>query len=1148
MSSYNYEKALSIEWNGELFILTVRKETSLNVDYLYSNDGLMWDKVNDLSNSPILNQKNPYNVKWTGTHFAMLGNIATSQGNTLLRSSDGYSFDPLFLDTNVSSLYDLETNLEFPHTISFPRNTTLALGGSPTDTNKISYSIDEGNTWFPSTNSNLVFENTALNASWNGKTWVAVGNGSNTIATSTDGIQWTGRGSYIFSTEGRSIVWSIEQTQWVAGGAGINSLAYSADGIYWLGVEGPAVLLETNDIVWNGSLWVATGVPIFTNSNSIAYSYDGKTWNHPEQTDLFDIEGIKINWNINHSFWTVIGNSSSTNQSYNMATSSDGIHWKMNYISDLSNIHNIFNHNNSFSTFYLQNNSTLITSSNLYSTLDLSSKIQTAKAIIYNGSQYLIGGNAVITSVDGKNWSQPTTITNMTQIHNFAWNHPYLGTPQIKPLTIALGEGNNTMAYSEDGLYWKGLGKTIFTTRGNRAFWNGTLWVAVGSGFFWVATSYDGIQWTGRDNNTMEEGYDIAWNGTVFVAVGEGSYTMAVSADGITWYGIPNANTLFPIKATSIVWTGKIWLAYGPDGNVTAYSDSQDAWIWQSTNPQNLIQVENAIHNRYLKPIVTKTNILFQTLSGEQNTYQVADLYGSLVGNTQLNNGYSTENILHGNSIITSSCFDGESLILTALNNKVYYINNHSLNTDLKIDLSINGIPIQQNISNNIYTSCYNGKRIIIGGTGGNVITYSSPLNESPDAQFYNSLNANSLFSSVYGLASNPGFGFLYIPNRIYFNPGDKVSVVGPKSYNPQINNSTISMNLYNSPVIKDVKLPSVILLLGLLGPTGSIGFSDQGDTGPTGLTGSKGTLGYTGICPYGDTGHTGETGHQGPTGYTGYTGLTGETGFTGYQGPSGPTGEIGHTGPTGMQGQTGPDGNILWILDNQHKITTNGNISIGTNIVNQVLNIDGNLNIQTFTALEKKIETNYSMNKLSVGKSINNINNTVLDISGNVLNTRMIIGNIQGSPPSLNKLWIQGDANIQNIKINQLIKYKREPEIIDNSYITIDYKKSDVFYIDTNNITQNYQCIIQNLPIIRLPNTIFTISLINDYGNSNPERFYCNKINIQGNVYTPLFNGGNPSSTFSYQTMTTKYIQNISILCIDSTITNIFSHSETFI
>jgi hypothetical protein len=63
--------------------------------------------------------------------------------------------------------------------------------------------------------------------------WVAVGSGTNSIAYSYDGINWTGLGFPVF-TSGIGIAWN--GTMWVATGDGTNSTAYSYDGINWTGV------------------------------------------------------------------------------------------------------------------------------------------------------------------------------------------------------------------------------------------------------------------------------------------------------------------------------------------------------------------------------------------------------------------------------------------------------------------------------------------------------------------------------------------------------------------------------------------------------------------------------------------------------------------------------------------------------------------------------------------------------------------------------------------------------------------------------------------------------------------------------------------------------------------------------------------------
>ena len=320
----SYEKQFSLEWNGKLFVLTIRNDTQLTSNYLYSYDGLNWSSATDLSNSAFLINKNPYNIKWTGTDYAMIGDLTTVGGNTILKSKTGIHYSAITTNT-ISPMFDLEANLEFPHTITFPRNITLALGGLSADSVKIAYSIDEGITWLPTTNSSAVFNTTVNNAVWNGKLWVAVGSANNTIATSTNGIDWVGRGSYIFTTEGFGIAWSNEQVQFIGAGSGTNALAYSYDGVYWMGL-GSSMLSVAYDVQWNGSIWVATGSPV-ANNKSIAYSYDGRTWLNPTQTNLFDIAGKKLSWN--GEFWMVVGSSTSSNSYYNIGISNDGIVWNM---------------------------------------------------------------------------------------------------------------------------------------------------------------------------------------------------------------------------------------------------------------------------------------------------------------------------------------------------------------------------------------------------------------------------------------------------------------------------------------------------------------------------------------------------------------------------------------------------------------------------------------------------------------------------------------------------------------------------------------------------------------------------------------------------------------------------------------------------
>jgi hypothetical protein len=358
MNASNYEKALSLDWNGKLFVLTVRNEIQNNTDYLYSYDGLNWTPKVDLSNSAILNQKNPYNVRWTGTTYAMVGNVTTSSGNTIVTSKDGTSFTSLSSNNPNRPLYDLESNLEFPHTILFPKNTILALGGVSNDTVKIYYSNDDGVNWTASTNSSSIFDVTANEAYWNGKMWVAVGSSVNTIATSKDGNTWIGRGNYLFERAGYTVYWSNEQVLWVAGGDGTNSFAYSSDGVYWMGT-GKIGLNIVYDLKWNGNIWVAAGTAL-TGNKTLAYSLDGKTWNTPTQMNLFDIQASKIVWN--GDMWIAIGKSTSGGGNYNLATSKDGIYWQMFYNTTISTLTDVLNTNSGI--YLLDSSNVSVTYSN----------------------------------------------------------------------------------------------------------------------------------------------------------------------------------------------------------------------------------------------------------------------------------------------------------------------------------------------------------------------------------------------------------------------------------------------------------------------------------------------------------------------------------------------------------------------------------------------------------------------------------------------------------------------------------------------------------------------------------------------------------------------------------------------------------------
>ena len=145
---------------------------------------------------------------------------------------------------------------------------------------------------------------------------------------------------------------------------------------------------------------------------------------------------------------------------------------------------------------------------------------------------------------------------------------------------LAAGQGSlNTLAYSYNGVRWFGLGKGVFTSGGAGAAFNGSLWVAVGSGTNSIATSVDGVTWTGIGAGPFSvAGAAVAWSGSLWVAVGAGTNSIAYSANGVTWTGV---GTGILTQGTGVAWNGSLWVATGFGANTVATSADGMTWTGQ---------------------------------------------------------------------------------------------------------------------------------------------------------------------------------------------------------------------------------------------------------------------------------------------------------------------------------------------------------------------------------------------------------------------------------------------------------------------------------------------------------------------------------------------------------------------------------------
>ncbi len=544
--NFNYDNAMSIDTDGNQFIMTIRNEISGPAHCRTSLDGIRWN-ICPLPNT-YLSPSNPYIVKWTGSRFVVGGDITRiSDGScVLLKSDTGTQFTPVPINLS-GQIYDIDIGGEYPHTVSFPLDTTLGLGGKTNDTYSIVYSHDRGKTWTPAQGSYSIFT-VARCACWIGTQWIAGGSGPNVFATSTDnGHTWVGRGgSHIFSTQVNEIAWSPELHMAVAVGKSAtqtNSIAYSYDGIYWTGCGATSFLVGVS-VAWNGSMWVAVGTTLDNGTMTGAYSYDGINWTTISGLSLASSNVTGVRWTNNQ--WNIYGDRY-IGMSYDALTWSyaDNIVWN-----------------------------------------------PTKPAPVYNGLYYLSPGYGqyIGLSIDNIYWytNAATFINGITSYISFAWNQCNQGVAEIQPITIAAGEGTHTLAYSINGIQWIGLGNSIFSIRGNAVAWNGEVWCAGGAGQHCLAYSYDGLQWIPCSivGSLFTQVYDIAWNGTVFVAVGEGPAKMAISNNGKEWSFV---SVPFTSYASSVSWTGRYWIAYGSGGTTTTISSSDKyARIWTPTPTPNM--------------------------------------------------------------------------------------------------------------------------------------------------------------------------------------------------------------------------------------------------------------------------------------------------------------------------------------------------------------------------------------------------------------------------------------------------------------------------------------------------------------------------------------------------------------------------------
>jgi hypothetical protein len=160
-----------------------------------------------------------------------------------------------------------------------------------------------------------------------------------------------------------------------------------------------------------------------------------------------------------------------------------------------------------------------------------------------------------------------------------------------KALPIVAGglAGDNTLAISDDGINWTGLGTDIFTGACHDIAYNGDMLVAVGessAGAGVLAHSYDGISWITDSSPLGGALYTVCWSSELKIWViggeplidGSDKYSTAFSYTG-TWWTAADDPTQFATACHNIAWDGEVFLATGILNDDPLYS-SVDGINW----------------------------------------------------------------------------------------------------------------------------------------------------------------------------------------------------------------------------------------------------------------------------------------------------------------------------------------------------------------------------------------------------------------------------------------------------------------------------------------------------------------------------------------------------------------------------------------
>ena len=290
------------------------------------------------------------------------------------------------------------------------------------------------------------------------------------------------------------------------------------------------------------------GPPAIPSNNTLMYSTDGINWVGLGNT-VFGSRVNSVKWN--GKIWVAVGGHKDTNS---VAYSYDGFNWVG--VGDPFSLST----NNGFG-------------------IDVAS----------NGSDWIaISNNNIIASTNGIDWN-PINLPASFSPFGIAYGQDKwllfgedLNPSPKKNIWYSTDNGNSWSSVSMDGLL------SIYADRG---FYNGSLWVAVGTGTNKIIYSADGVNWNAGNNvGITTVAQDVFYNGSLWVAVGVGGQPLIWSNDGINWNNAVNQ----PLTIVNgVTWNSSInlWVATNgssASGNDFVYSVDGKNWTGIPADPNLL--------------------------------------------------------------------------------------------------------------------------------------------------------------------------------------------------------------------------------------------------------------------------------------------------------------------------------------------------------------------------------------------------------------------------------------------------------------------------------------------------------------------------------------------------------------------------------